>query len=276
MESHEVDTEAFNPLLISVFAQAKLGLIKDMAQCRCYIGDLEVPMARCFNMFLSQFSLRSRLPRVVENLRVTFAGTRTAFMLSPGRWHVNGYTWDSSGSLSNPDQVWPDLMIVTAGVEHRFPPRDHRGVSNPDTWRNFLPKAIADRKIMLVNTQQLSNPEKDRGNQDRHCIGRHPGIIDELLSGGAGKYLLQSTWEAIERETRLDPKLVAVDFRNANRYRSVAKGTIMSCMLVEKGIEHVLLHLNGKDNWVHVRCRGSCSHCGEVDPGRATYSKTWL
>ena len=28
MESHEVDTDAFNPLLISLFAQAKLGLIK--------------------------------------------------------------------------------------------------------------------------------------------------------------------------------------------------------------------------------------------------------
>ena len=71
MESHEVDTDAFNPLLISLFAQAKLSLIKDMAQCRCYIGDLEVPMARCFHtglllICLSQVSRRSKLPRVVE------------------------------------------------------------------------------------------------------------------------------------------------------------------------------------------------------------------
>ena len=41
-------------------------------------------------------------------------------------------------------------------------------------------------------------------------------------------------------------------------------------MLVEKGIEHGLLHLNGKDNWKHMRCGGSCSSCGNVDPGRAT------
>ena len=53
MESHEVDMDAFTPLLISLFAQAKLGLIKDMAQCRCYIGDLEVPMARCSHTGLS-------------------------------------------------------------------------------------------------------------------------------------------------------------------------------------------------------------------------------
>ena len=82
---------------------------------------------------------------------------------------------------------------VTPGLKHCFPPSDHRGVSNPDTWRNFLPKAIADHKIivMLVDTRQLSNPEKDRGNQDRHCTGRHPGIIDELLRSGMGMYLLQ-------------------------------------------------------------------------------------
>ena len=44
----------------------------------------------------------------------------------------------------------------------------------------------------------------------------------------------------------------------------------MSCMLVEKGIEHGLLHLNGMDNWKYMRCGGSCSNCGDVDPGRAT------
>ena len=44
----------------------------------------------------------------------------------------------------------------------------------------------------------------------------------------------------------------------------------MSCMLVQNGIEHGLLHLNGTNNWRHMRCGGGCSHCGSVDPGRAT------
>ena len=211
--SDEVDAHAFSPLLISLFGQAKLGLIKDMAQCRCYIGDLEVPMARCSHttglllICLSQFSRRSRLPRVVENLRVPSPGTRTAYMLAPSRWHVNGYTWDPSGPLSNPDQVWPDLMFVTARVKHCFPHDDRRGVNSPDTWRNFLPKAIADRKIMLVDTRQLSNPEQDRGSREKNCIGCHPGIIDQLFSSGTGMYLIQSTWEAIEREERQRERL---------------------------------------------------------------------
>ena len=183
---------------------------------------------------------------------------------------MNGYTWDPNGPLASLDQKWPDLMLVTAGVKHCLPGHDHRGVNLPDTWRQYLPKAIADRKIILTDTRQLANPEKDRDNTDKHCVGRHPGITDEQLSSGTGMYLLQSTWEAIERETKLDPKLVVIDFCNANRDRSVAKGTIMSCLLVEKGIDHGLLHLNGMNNWRYRRCGGSCSSCRDVDVGRAT------
>ena len=169
MESHEVDAEAFNPLLVSLFSEAKLGLIKDMAHCRCYIGDLEVPMARCAHtglllLCLNQFARRSTLLRVVENLRVPSPGTRTAIMLTPSHWRINGYVWDPNGPLAGQDQVWPDIMIVTAGVKHCFPAGDHRGVNTADAWRSYLPKAIANRKIILTDTRQLPNPEADRGN----------------------------------------------------------------------------------------------------------------
>ena len=91
-------------------------------------------MARCAHtglllLCLSQFSRRSKLPRVVESLRVPSPGTRTAMMLSPSLWHINGYTWDPNGQLASQDQVWPDVMIVTAGVKHCFPAGDHRGVN---------------------------------------------------------------------------------------------------------------------------------------------------
>ena len=149
--------------------------------------------------------------------------------------------WDPSGPLPNPVQV-PDLMIVTTKVKHCCPNDDRRGVKSPDVWRNLLPKAIADRKIMLVDTRQLSNPEQDRGNQDKRCIGRRPGIINQLLTSGTGMYLIQSTWEAIERErerereTKLDCKLFVINSCcNANRRRSVGKGTIVSA-IVEKAL----------------------------------------
>ena len=83
-------------------------------------------------------------------------------------------------------------------------------------------------------------------------------------------YLLQSTLEAIEKETKRNKQLVVLDFCNANRHRSVAKGTIMFAMLVSKGIEHGLLHLNGLNNWRFMRCGGSCSKCGSVHDATAT------
>ena len=83
-------------------------------------------------------------------------------------------------------------------------------------------------------------------------------------------YLLQSTFEAIEKETKLHKQLVVLDFCNSNRHRSVAKGTIMSAMLVLKGIEHGLLHLNGMNNSRFMRCGGACSKCGSVDGATAT------
>ena len=136
-------------------------------------------------------------------------------MLAPSHWHINGYVWDPNGPLASQDQVWRDTLIVTAGVKHCFPAGDHRGVNAADAWRSYLPKAIANRKILLTDTRQLPNPEADRSSQERHCIGRHPGVIDEQLSSGTGMYLLQSTFEAIEKETKLNPQLVVLDFCNA-------------------------------------------------------------
>ena len=103
----------------------------------------------------------------------------------------------------------------------------------------FSPRALPIVRHVDRRAAALESREGSR-NQDRHHLGRHPGRIDELLCSG----------------TRLDPKLVVIDSCNANRHRSVAKGTIMSAMLVEKGIQHGLLHLNGKDDWKHMRCGG--------------------
>ena len=193
-------------------------------------------------------------------------------MLAPSHWHINGYVWDPNGPLAGQDQVWLDVMIVTAGVKHCFPAGDHRGVNTADAWRSYLPKAIANRKIILTDTRQLPNPEADCGEAPH----RTPplGIINEQLNSGAGMYLLQSTFEAIKKETKLNKQLVVLDSCNANRHRSVAKGTIMSCMLVLKGIEHGLLHLNGMNNWRFMRCGGACSKCGSVDEATATQLAT--
>ena len=57
MESHEVNTEARNPLLISLFAQATLGLVKNMRTCTCFIGSKELELSRCVHTGLLLINL---------------------------------------------------------------------------------------------------------------------------------------------------------------------------------------------------------------------------
>ena len=77
LESHEIDTTAHNPLLLSLFAQSTLGLIKDMKTCTCSIRNHDgstshVPLARCSEtglllLCLSTFS--EDLPDCVRELK---------------------------------------------------------------------------------------------------------------------------------------------------------------------------------------------------------------
>ena len=60
LETHEVDTDALNPLLISLFAQSTLGLVKDMKRCVCWIVDQDgnqqsLPLARCNDTGLNAY-----------------------------------------------------------------------------------------------------------------------------------------------------------------------------------------------------------------------------
>ena len=57
MESHEVNTEARNPLLISLFAPATLGLVKNMRTCACFIGSKELELSRCVHTGLLLINL---------------------------------------------------------------------------------------------------------------------------------------------------------------------------------------------------------------------------
>ena len=76
MESHEVDTAARNPLLISLFAQSTLGLVKDMSTCTCTVQGKVLELARCADtgllpLNLSQYAHRQqKLPLCVREIKL--------------------------------------------------------------------------------------------------------------------------------------------------------------------------------------------------------------
>ena len=64
MESREVDTSARNPLLISLFAQSMLGLVKDMATCTRATQGKSLQLGKCKDtgllLNLSQYAHRQQ------------------------------------------------------------------------------------------------------------------------------------------------------------------------------------------------------------------------
>ena len=119
MYSHEVDTEAKNPLLISLFAQATLGLIQDMARCVCWMPStgsgrcLEpIPLYRCSEtglllICLSKFDTNS-LPKCIRSHRIRqplpaepyacSKGLAAMALDTPAPCVVNGIYWDPQGA----------------------------------------------------------------------------------------------------------------------------------------------------------------------------------
>ena len=90
--SHEIDTPARNPLLLSFFAQSTLGLIKDMRSCTCSIrnddGSMShVPLARCSEtglLLLCLSTFPKNLPECVQHLRDPKARPRSKPLRSQG------------------------------------------------------------------------------------------------------------------------------------------------------------------------------------------------
>ena len=86
MQSHEVNTEARNPLLISLFAQATLGLVKNMRTQACFMGSKELELSSCVHTGLLLTNLtafkdrREPLPACIKLCVVGPTKSRSAFV----------------------------------------------------------------------------------------------------------------------------------------------------------------------------------------------------
>ena len=167
-------------------------------------------------------------------------------MLTPSNVRINGDCWDLKGPPAAENYCWPKIVVVVcaAGMKRCFPHSDHRGVT-------CLPLAIRNRKILLVDLRRLQDSDQDRY---LGCIGRHPGIISAHQIRG---------WNALdpvhldEKALQGDDRLVALPFCNSNCHRSGTRGTIISCIMCYKDIEHGRLHIHAKGSWSHMSCGGS-------------------
>ena len=322
LESHEIDTPARNPLLLSLFAQSTLGLIKDMRTCTCSIrnddGSMShVPLARCSEtglLLLCLSSFQEDLPECVKHLRDPKARPRSrplkpqgsvaqeqqslARVLDPGTHSgsgegtgdrpspvamvllapvpnyeglVNGcFCSNTSVYYNKPANEWPNIIIFTGGARYQFDAqgRDRKRINHKDGWVDAFPVAVRNFNVRLHDLRGLNDPHEGAFSQ---CVGRHPGILEGVLSSPAGRHILTSCFKDIEMAVDGHKPLVVLPYCTSNRHRSVAIGTLISAGLYVLGMDHFLGHLHANASWAEMKCGGKCVKCrGHFDHAEAT------
>ena len=190
LESHEIDTPARNPLLLSLFAQSTLGLIKDMRTCTCSIrnddGSMShVPLARCSEtglLLLCLSSFQENLPECVKHLRDPKARPRSrplkpqgsvaqeqqslARVLDPG-------THSGSGEGTD-DRPSPVAMVLLAPVPN------YEGLVNGCFCRNtsvYYNKPANEWPNIIIFTGG-ARYQFDAQGRDRKRINHKDGWVD--------------------------------------------------------------------------------------------------
>ncbi|CAE7946174.1 unnamed protein product [Symbiodinium sp. KB8] len=164
------------------------------------------------------------------------------------------------------ERAWEKIVILTAGSNFNFPNRDRRGIKNPQSWTRSVPMSICNDDTAwtwhAVDCRRIeSDPE--HGNFRAH-VGRHPGIITQVLSDAEGRRLVNEAAAVLHRyvcQTEQQPVLY-ICYCNQNRHRSVAVGTLISAMLFSADIKHDLVHAHAAQSWPRMTCGGRCGLCG--------------
>ena len=303
MESHEVNTEARNPLLISLFAQATLGLVKNMRTCTCFIGSKELELSRCVHtglllINLTAFKDRSEpLPACIQlcvvgeeesapkSRSALVASSRSVMAAAPPIAGPATRPVDLStvrGATGRPLRDYrlthdgldplgpslfndlPDVIVVSAGAKHHFQNDRDSTVDDALKWRKILPEALTrERSIKVVDLRQLH--DESTGALGSHT-GRHPGIISQLLASKAGRFYLNDEYKFIRECVERGERVLLLAFCISNRHRSVAFATCVGAAFWPMPVMVIHLDTYVDNNWSTMRFGNSPAQSGDFSP----------
>ena len=184
---------------------------------------------------------------------------------------VNGcFCSNTSVYYNKPANEWPNIIIFTGGARYQFDAqgRDRKRINHKDGWVDAFPVAVRNFNVRLHDLRGLNDPHEGAFSQ---CVGRHPGILEGVLSSPAGRHILTSCFKDIEMAVDGHKPLVVLPYCTSNRHRSVAIGTLISAGLYVLGMDHFLGHLHANASWAEMKCGGKCAKCrGHFDHAEAT------
>ena len=255
LDSYQLST-GNSPLLLSLHAQTKLGLVKDLAKGVVSIQDQPLNIKRCSKSGLLVMNLTegltdiintpNELPKIPKchrkyNLAYT-ASTSDCAMADHDQTGFHSRDYDVLQSKLNEEQLSNrQVIIVTRG-------------------RRFQRHAMrSNRATLSINCEDIYDPDQDVSL--RAHVGWHHRILETLSKVDKFNEHLNSILEFV---TQHQQERILVDLEcKSGRHRSVGQGFAAFRCLKALGYNVVLIH-SSSWMWGEMRCGGVCSDCRNV------------
>ena len=247
LDSHQL-TSGNSPLLLSLHAQTKLGLVKDLKNGIISISGEQLKVYRCHKTGLFMMNLTKGLipitpgssvdiPKAHRPLRAMVAVDSGA--LSTVGFHSNE-RHEVQRELDRAISSETKVVIVTRGKRFGQEPLDPKG-----------------RRHIIKDVEHLHDPGRDPSMQIH--VGWVPGITERMIRFADFNSVLNETQDEIDSCD--NPEGILVEIRcKPGRHRSVAAGFCGYHQALRRGKTATLVHYNSPD-WVTMKCGGTCTAC---------------
>ena len=253
MDSHQISGTQKTPLLLSLYAQASLGLVKNMKKGIVMMESngkcKELEMARCKTTGL----LLLNITRGMKYEEEPFKCHR------PFRSHLISKTAMTATAALQCQRVrGQELPMGITVAEHLH------GVLKADEC--VITTRSCDSQLPAISGRPLVSHDAryhfDPGSLSyRSHVGRHPAIIAGLMKHK--RFVDNLIW--LVQQVIQCPNMIIDVFCKSGRHRSVGEATSLAIILQHLGIKFTLVHCEARERgrgWLTMHCGGGCNECG--------------
>ena len=226
LETHQLSTGK-SPLLLSLHAQAHLGLVKNLKNSTVSIDGNQLPVLRCSHTGFMMLAIipnqldptgktfhnsSQQIPKCHRKFRAAFTAVSDAPSPMNASKTATGFHHSSTSAVESAlDQALRGLnrsnvLIVTSGAR----------------WTNRQP-AMNGVTVLQIDCRHFHDPDNDR--TLRGHVGRHPGIMRSLARNSPMEELLEQVKDFLKSNP--SGKLVIHLYCTSGRHRSVGVATVM-------------------------------------------------
>ena len=256
LDSYQLST-GNSPLLLSLHAQTKLGLVKDLAKGVVSIKDQPLNIKRCSKSGLLVMNLTEGLTDIINT-----PSNELPEIPKCHRKYNLAYTASTSDSaMADHDQTGfhsrdYDILQTQLNDEQR----SDRKVIIVTRGRRFQQQPIrSSRSTLSINCEDIYDPDQDVSL--RAHVGWHHRILETLSKVGKYNEHLNSILEFVTQHSN-DKVLVDLECKS-DRHRSVGVGFAAFRCLKALGYDVVLIH-SSSWKWGEMRCGGVCNDCKNI------------